>query len=376
MDAVYTVAIGARPAPMILEPTPMKAVSVVMFFALVFASAPAGAQGSVVTGTGEGSGPVVRVLDGLSGAQTGTFLPYPAGFTGGVRVASGDVDGDGVADVITGTGPGAPGTVKAFSGADNSQLDSFFAYGAGFTSGVYVGAGDVNGDGVSDIVTGAGAGPHVKVFDGATGSETASFFAYATGFSGGVRVAAGDVNGDGYADIVTGTGAGAISTIKVFSGADGAQLDSFFAFGASFSGGVFVAAGDVDGDGYADIVAGADAGGAPQVRVFSGTDGSIIHDFLAFTPSFSGGVRVAAGDLNGDGLADIVAGAGPGSVPQVNVFSGADLTRIGAYLAYGPSNENGLYVAAVPVPEPETWALLLAGLTLVGLRARRSRRAA
>jgi Ca2+-binding RTX toxin-like protein len=89
----------------------------------------------------------------------------------------------------------------------------------------------------------------VKVFDGTTGAELRSFFAYWPTFTGGVRVAAGDVNGDGFADIVTGAGAGAGPHVKVFDGQTGAALHSFFAYDPSSTGGVFVAAGDLSGDG-------------------------------------------------------------------------------------------------------------------------------
>ncbi|MEX0645292.1 MAG: VCBS repeat-containing protein, partial [Parvularculaceae bacterium] len=98
---------------------------------------------------------------------------------------------------------------------------------------VFVAAGDVNGDGMADIITGAGAGagPHVKVFDGATGAELRSFMAYAPTFTGGVFVAAGDVNGDGMADIITGADAGAAPHVKVFDGKTGAEATSYFPFG-------------------------------------------------------------------------------------------------------------------------------------------------
>jgi hypothetical protein len=72
--------------------------------------------------------------------------------------------------------------------------------------------------------------PIVGVFDSATSAPLATFFAYAPSFSGGVRVAVGDVNGDGVPDIVTGAGPGAASHIKVFDGLTGAEIRSFFAF--------------------------------------------------------------------------------------------------------------------------------------------------
>src|SRR5687768_17521486 len=102
------------------------------------------------------------------------------------------------ADIITGAGAGAPnGHVKVFDGVTSAETQSFFAY-PGFAGGVRVASGDVNNDGVSDIITGAGpgsSGGHVKVFDGVTGAEIRSFSAFG-GFSGGVFVGSGDVNGD------------------------------------------------------------------------------------------------------------------------------------------------------------------------------------
>ena len=165
------------------------------------------------------SGGVARVgLMALPVVFFGVFFAYPVAFKGGVRVAAGDVNGDGGPDIITGTGPGAA-HVKAYAGSGLTEVHSFLPYGANFSGGVFVAAGDVNGDGAADIVTGAdaGAGPHVKVFDGRTGAEFRSFFAYPVSFTGGVRVAAGDVNGDGVADIITGTGPGGGPHVKVFT---------------------------------------------------------------------------------------------------------------------------------------------------------------
>src|SRR5262249_54069301 len=174
----------------------------------------------------------------------------------------------------------------------------FFAFDPHFTGGVRVALGDVNGDGQKDIIVAAGfgGGPHVKVIDGTKiGQKKAdgeiadsalldNFFAYAPSFAGGVFVAAGDVNGDGKADVITGAGQGGGPHVKVIDAtklgqvqaggqiADAALLDSFFAYGSHFTGGVRVAAGDVNGDGKADVVTGAGQGGGPHVKVFDGAN--------------------------------------------------------------------------------------------------------
>jgi hypothetical protein len=306
------------------------------------------AQVRVVVGAGAGSPPIVRVLR-IDGTEAASFAAYAPPFTGGVHVAQGDVNGDGIPDIITGAGPGGGPHVQVFSGADYSVLASFFAYDAAFSGGVFVAAGDVNGDGRADIITGAGpgGGPHVQVFSGADLSVLASFFAYDPAFPGGVFVAAGDVNGDGRADIITGAGPGGGPHVLVFSGANLSVLASFFAYHPAFPGGVFVAAGDVNADGRADIITGAGPGGGPHVLVFSGADLSVLQSFFAYDPAFAGGVRVGAFDLFGNGRSEIVTGAGPGGGPHVRVLEGPNLfERLGLF-AFNPAFPGGVFVSSV-----------------------------
>jgi len=280
-------------------------------------------------GTGPGAASQVKVFQASNGALLATFAPYASNFLGGVRVAVGDVNGDGQADVVTAAGPGGGPHVRVFDGAalvngQVTEIRGFFAYATSFAGGVNVAIGDVNGDGKGDIITGAdaGGGPHVEAFSGANGSVLRSFFAYVPAFTGGVTVGAGDVNGDGKADIITGAGPGGGPHVEVFSGATGARLLSFFAFDPSFRGGVYVAGGDVNGDGTADIIAGPGAGGWSQVRVFDGRNTQLLAMFFAYDPGFNGGVRVAARDVDNDGLADVITGAGINGGPNVRVFEG------------------------------------------------------
>lgn len=318
-----------------------------------------GTGGRIVTGPGAGSSPLVKSFDNV-GSELDAFFAYAEAFTGGVAVAAGDVTGDGVDDVVTGAGPGGGPHVKVFDGTDGSEVQSLFAYDAGFAGGVTVAAGDVNGDGFADVITGAGAGggSHVKVFDGATGDELTSFFAFDASFTGGISVAAGDVTGDGMADIVVGTGSGGTAMVRVFDGADGSDVVGFFPYSILFTGGAWVAAGDLDGDGRAEIVTGPGVGAAPEVRIFDGQNGAELSSFLAYAADFAGGVRVAVGDVSGDGESDIVTAAGAGGGPHVKAFDGESLEETVSFFAYPPELAGGSWVAVggpvAHVPDPDT----------------------
>ena len=267
---------------------------------------------------GPGAVPTVNWYDGSS-TLIRSINAYDLGFRGGVRVAIADLTGDGTPDVVTAPGSGTGPDVRVFDGNTGALAREFFAYDSRFFGGVFVAIGDVNGDGTPDIVTGAGAGggPHVKVFNGATGTLIRSFLAYDAAFRGGVTVAAGDVNGDGHADIITGAGPGGGPHVRVFDGATGAPIASFFAYDLAFTGGVYVAAGDLNRDNKAEIITGTGPGGGPLVRVFNGQTGAPLASFFAYNSNFRGGVTVGAVDLDDDGIAEILTGAGPGGGPHV-----------------------------------------------------------
>lgn len=254
---------------------------------------------------------------------------------------------------------GAPGTVQIRKDSNGSLVTEFKPYGDQYTDSISVAWGDVNGDGIPDLVTGAQAGnPDVRVYDGKAflngtfdpkspdASWLSQFFGYGMNVNVGANVAVGDVEGNGYADVIVGNTA-KISQVLIVSGKritnqqSFAPLIAFNAYG-SFPVGVNVAAGDIDGDGYADIVTGA-AAGNPHVKVFSGkgllaldptigptgvnADTTLLDSFFAYDTNFNVGAYVAVGDTDGGGHPNIITGATIGN-PHVKIFSGVGVPRL------------------------------------------------
>ncbi len=300
----------------------------------------------------------VQVMD-MAGATLGSFFPFAAsGFTDAIAIAVGDVNSDGIDDLITAATIGNP-NVKVYSGATVSSGSFFsdpeahllangFPFGINFNVGASVAAGDVNGDGYADIIAGAFPGnPHVKVFDSKevlvsgfiptviTPVVLAEGFVYGLSFNVGANVGAGDVDGDGLEDVITGATAGNPHT-KIFDAKDflasgilnaAALMGEYFPYALSFNVGAFVTAGDYNGDGYPDIITGSSIGN-PQVVIMDGQDiaegtfdpvASVLDSIFAFELNQNIGVAVGAADFTGDGRADVLVGTRNGS-PRVRVY--------------------------------------------------------
>ncbi|MBX9625692.1 MAG: hypothetical protein K2X82_17960 [Gemmataceae bacterium] len=202
------------------------------------------------------------------------------------------------------------------------------------------------------IGTGEGPPPLVRAFDAETGALNFERLAADPAFTGGVRVGTADITRDGYPDLVTALGPGGPPRVRVLDGKTGdpvpGPLGDFMAYAPEFAGGVQVAAADVDGDTIPDVITGAGAGGGPHVKAFSGATGEEIRSFFAFEEDFAGGVSLAAADLTGDGRADLAVGAGPGGGPRVRVFdmaTGAPIAGpLGDFFAFDPATRSGANV--------------------------------
>jgi hypothetical protein len=247
----------------------------------------------IAAGTGAGVSPSVSILNPTTGTQS--TLPTP-GFQGGVRVATGDLTGDGIEDVVAASGPGGPPLIYVYDGATGQLAAAFYAFDPSFRGGVNVAIGDVTGDGRPDLIAGTATGTSlVEVID-PVAAGVAYYFAAFPGFTGGVTVAAGDIDEDGQAEIIVGAASGT-SLVSVFSARLSRSIMSFYAFGLTYPSGVNV------GFANGDILTGTTSG-PPVVRTFDSTGQQRLL-FFPTIPVTSGGTRVSGeGDL-------IIAAVGP-----------------------------------------------------------------
>jgi hypothetical protein len=314
---------------------------VVAVAAMIGLSGHASAAGPdlVITGPGAGS-PNIRTFaaDGTVGKS---FLSKGEN---GATVASGDVNGDGKPDIITGTGPGVEATVQVWS-ADGATLIAQATPFPGFEGGMSVAAANEDTTAQLEVIVaaGPGGGPHVKVLRFSNGQlvDEFGFMAYDPNFHGGVFVAGSAGR------IITGAGAGGGPHVKVFRIDTNGQLSTpaqWMAYDPKFTGGVHVAAGAVRTSTDVDVVTGAGAGGGPHVKLFS-LDGAEGPGVMAYDPKFAGGVWVAVAEGQ-----KLITGAGAGGGPHVKVMtvSGTAFNTSGQWMAYTPSFTGGVHVGGFP----------------------------
>ncbi len=303
------------------------------------------------------------------------FIPFP-GYRGDLLLAAGDYDGDGEDELAISIGRGGYPHIKIFDvGQDGAIAETpsfeFFAYFPPFFGGVNIVAGDFNGDGRDELVTAPVAdwGPHVKIFafDGVPGTITGvriqeQFFAYTHFHGGGVTVAAGDLDNDGVDELVTGTGRTGGPYVRVF---DNLALDGQFRLvhedvalivpfnDLNFFGGINVTVAQLHdlGDDRPQIIVSRGSDGPPDVWVYapngpSTSDGySIFDQFSVYGSNFLGGVRLGNGNLlDNEGNAELIAANGPTGGPLVRVL-GPDGILLDVSLS-DPNLTTGLVVTA------------------------------
>ena len=285
----------------------------------------------LVTGTDDGcaSTPLVRVLDPAAGQVLTQFFAYEPTFRGGVRVATGDLNGDGIDEIVTAPGRGRTGEVRVWTQA-GVELTAYktLPFGSGYKGGVEVTLGDVTGDGQIDLITSMSSGTGtVSVFqvlplapDPVVNVPYRSFVPFPAPYTGGVNIATADfgrfVNGvktspipDGRCEVVVGTNAGIVATVRIYDlSVTPKIIGTIKPIAPTFTGGVTLSIGQWDADGIPDILVGAGINGMSVVEVYSGSTLAKLARLTAFSGFAKPYAKVYATslDTNGDGIIDRV----------------------------------------------------------------------
>ncbi|MEI8229275.1 MAG: FG-GAP-like repeat-containing protein, partial [Planctomycetota bacterium] len=288
-------------------------------------------RNGLVTGTDDGcaSTPLVRVLDPATGQVLSQFLAYESTFRGGVRVAVGDLNGDGFDEIVTAPGRGRTGEIRVWT-QSGIPLTAYttLPFGSKYNGGVEVALGDVTGDGNEDLITAMSSSTGtVSVFqvlplaaDPVVNTPYRSFVPFPAPYAGGVNVAAADfgrfVNGvktspipDGKYEVVVGTNAGIAATVLIYDLSVTPKIvGTIKPIATKFTGGVTLSIGQWNADGIPDILLGAGINGMSVVEVYSGSTFAQAARLTAFSSFAKPNAKVYATSLDttGDGIIDRV----------------------------------------------------------------------
>lgn len=313
-------------------------------------------RADILTSAGNGGGPHILRFSSDGKRILSNFFAYNKEYLGWVSIASGDIDGDREPEIVVGSGRDHKGQVKVFElNGTQKFINFFYPFGEHYTQGINVAVGDVDGDFIDEIICGAATDSQawVKIYKYSSEKTiVAEFMAYHPDFKGGVYLAAGDVDGDGLDEIITGAGYGGGPHVRVFDIKNGKAYPkpmNFWPFHLNYHYGVRVASGDVDGDGKDEIICG-QASGQAWIKIYKyDSKRTIVSNFLAYHPSFLGGVSIASGDIDGDGKDEIITGAGKGGGPHIRIFKGDDRAKYTNFFAYDRQFRGGINIAVTNI---------------------------
>lgn len=267
----------------------------------------------IIVGSGVGDIPEVKIYNGNGRYIGKRFQPFHPEFRGGITVAAGDVNGDGKDELIFGQASLGESRVKIYQ-ANGKIIKEFLAYAPGLECGVNLSTGDINNSGKDEIITGAGrkGGPHVRIFDGQGNPTQYNYFPFHPNFRGGISVDIGDVNGDGIREIITSQAGDGEAWVKIYK-KNGEVMAYDRLYPPNIESGVKVRFADIDNDGRDEIITATGYNGGPEVKYFEYGKGKINYSgkrVMAFNGASRQGVNVALGNINTDNNMELVVAPG------------------------------------------------------------------
>jgi len=238
-----------------------------------------------------------------------------------LAVTLGDLNGDGVLDMVTAGYIGSGGEATVFLGQGDGTFQELATYATEGLFSYAVTLGDLNGDGVLDMVTAGDSGPgEATVFLGQGDGSFRELATYATELLASYAVTLGDLNGDGVLDMITAGDSGP-GEATVFLGQGDGTFQELATYAAEGFFSLAVTLGDLNGDGVLDMVTAGQTGGAGEATVFLGQEDGTFTELATFATEGFQSHDVTLGDLNGDGVLDMVT-AGDSGPGEATVFLG------------------------------------------------------
>lgn len=289
----------------------------------------------VTVGT-NGPGGVFTVRLGDGTGSFGQAVSYSTSTSAPTSIALGDMNGDGVLDLVMGATDGGTTSVLVSFGSGNGTFGSVTTYALTGGSNPAVTLGDINGDGNLDVIHANGSSSVNVLLGSASGSLTAGS-AFNTGANAVYELTLADMNNDGILDLITtGDGGGRnLGYVRVSLGTGSGTFTAGVSYSTTSNANYAVSTGDLNGDGILDIViAGNNGVGAGTSSVLLGAGGGTYGTAVTYATETSTSNDVMLGDLNGDGVLDLITGGTSGADGYTTVRLGTGTGTFGAATSY------------------------------------------